>query len=120
MTTTRWTTDASTPGAGVAVTVTDERLFTTWVTSLDRIDHAVTDEEYAVRLFENRGVFVAVCGTEFLPGPMESAPGPPCLRCMKSLDANKAASQRPLEPSEPPKKVRTRRSRFARPMSGTS
>lgn len=49
-------------------------MFTTWITSLDSIhrsDHAVTDEEYAARLAENRSVFQAVCGAGFLPRPME-------------------------------------------------
>lgn len=67
--------------------VSSGRLFTTWVTSLDGVDHAVTDEECTVRLLENRGVFVAVCGAVFLPGPMEGEPGPPCPRCVAFLRA---------------------------------
>jgi hypothetical protein len=93
---------------------TGSRLFTTWVTSLDRVDHAVTDEECTARLIHNRGVFAAVCGAEFLPGPMEREPGPPCPRCVGFLlDAGKA-SQRPSEPSESPERVRTRRSWLSR------
>lgn len=64
------------------------RLFTTWITSLDGVDHAVTDEECAARLAAARGWFLAVCGAEFLPGPMEDAPAPPCRRCVAFLRAH--------------------------------
>jgi hypothetical protein len=67
--------------------VSSGRLFTTWVTSLDCVDHAVTDEECTVRLIVNRGEFVAVCGAVFLPGPMEGEPEPPCPRCVAFLRA---------------------------------
>jgi hypothetical protein len=86
---------------------TASRLFTTWVTSLDRVDHAVTDEECTARLIENRGAFVAVCGAEFLPGPMEGAPEPPCSRCVGLLLIAGGASQQPER--EAPERVRTRR-----------
>lgn len=67
------------------MTTTAERLFTTWITSLDRVDHAVTDEECAARLAEARGSFRAVCGLAFLPGAMEEEPQPPCRRCVARL-----------------------------------
>lgn len=66
---------------------TSARVFTTWITSLDRVDHAVTDEECAARLAENRGVFQAVCGDSFLPGPMEGPAADPCGRCVRFLRA---------------------------------
>ena len=93
---------------------TASRLFTTWVTSLDRVDHAVTDEECTARMIQNRGEFAAVCEAEFLPGPMEVEPGPPCPRCVEFLLNASRASQRLLEPSESPEKIRTRRSGLSR------
>lgn len=39
-------------------------LFTARVTSLDRVDHAVTDEERSGRLIQNRGSFMAAEGSE--------------------------------------------------------
>jgi hypothetical protein len=74
------------------------RLFTTWITSLDRVDHAVTDEECAVRGQENRSVFLALCGAGFLPGPMEDEPGLPCPRCTALLQARSAPRDRPDHP----------------------
>lgn len=91
-----------------------QRLFTTWVTSLDGVDHAVTDEECTARLIQNRGVFVAVCGEDFLPGPMEGAPGPPCSRCVGFLLDARRASRPPSEPSESPERMRKRRGWFSR------
>jgi hypothetical protein len=90
------------------------RLFTTWVRSLDRVDHAVTDEECTARLIQNRVVFVAVCGAEFLPGPMESATGPQCPRCVGFLLDARGASQRSSESLESSERVRTRRSWLSR------
>lgn len=100
------------------MTVTGERLFTTWVTSLDGVDHAVTDEEFAARLAENRGVFVAVCGKSFLPGPMEGAPGPPCGPCAdvvrKAADALQEAREANDARQESPETVRRWRGRLSR------
>lgn len=62
-----------------------ERLFTIPVSSLDHIDHAVTDEECAARGQTNRGEFRAICGTSFLPSAMEDAPGRSCPRCRALL-----------------------------------
>jgi hypothetical protein len=60
-----------------------EQLFTTWMTStLDRRDHAVTDEEFAAHRPEPE----AVCGVVVL-APMEWAPGPRCARCVAYLAA---------------------------------
>lgn len=101
------------------MTVTGERLFTTWVTSLDCVDHAVTDEECAARLEEQRGgVFVAVCGTSFLPGPMEGAPGPPCGTCVDVLrnaaEALRKSQEAAEAQQESPERVRRRRGRWSR------
>lgn len=59
------------------------RLFTTWLTSVDRVDHAVTDEEFTEHTPEPE----AVCGAVILLAPMEWAPGPHCPRCLAFLCA---------------------------------
>jgi hypothetical protein len=68
-----------------------ERLFTTWLTSADRIDHAVTDEQFTANTPEPE----AVCGATILLAPMESPPGPRCARCTAFLAAR--ASLRDLD-----------------------
>src|SRR5438876_436720 len=62
-----------------------EQLFTAWFTSTDRLDHAVTDEEF----HDHRPEPEAVCGAVILLGrgrtrpllgpkpPVEDRPGPP-------------------------------------------
>lgn len=58
-------------------------LFTTWMTSMDGVDHAVTDEEFTARRPEP----AAVCGVVILLAPMEWEPGPHCPRCVAYLAA---------------------------------
>jgi len=100
------------------MTPTNERLFTTWVTSLDQVDHAVTDEEFAARLIEGRGVFVAVCGMSFLPGPMEGVPGPPCGSCVdvvqNAAEALRKSQEAMNAPHESPETGRSRRGWLSR------
>jgi len=60
-----------------------ERLFTTWLTSTDRVDHAVTDEEFHDRRPEPE----AVCGAVITLAPMEAPPGPHCAQCTAYLAA---------------------------------
>lgn len=79
--------DPAATDGNAAMTTANERLFTTWITSFSRVDHAVTDEECAARASANRGAFLAVCGVAFLPAPMEQAPGLPCHRCVAYLRA---------------------------------
>lgn len=67
------------------------RLFTTWMTSTDGEDHAVTDEEFAAHRPEPE----AVCGVVIMLAPMEAPPGPRCSRCAAFLEAR--ATLRPLE-----------------------
>lgn len=57
------------------------RLYTVPVTSLEHVEHEVTDEECVARSRENRGIFRALCGTSFLPSPIEEAPGRQCFSC---------------------------------------
>jgi len=61
-------------------------LFTTWLTSVDRVDHAVTDEEF----HDNRPEPEAVCGAVIMLAPMETAPGPRCARCAAFLKARES------------------------------
>jgi predicted anti-sigma-YlaC factor YlaD len=60
-----------------------DKLFTTWLTSTDRVDHAVTDEEFTAHTPEPE----AVCGAVILLAPMEAPPGPRCARCTAFLCA---------------------------------
>ena len=72
------------PPTGDGVTMPgEERIFTTWLTSGDRLDHAVTDEEFTANTPEPE----AVCGTVILLAPMEAPPGPHCVRCTTVLTA---------------------------------
>jgi hypothetical protein len=68
-----------------------EKIFTTWLTSADRIDHAVTDEEFTAHRPEPE----AVCGAVIMLAPMETPPGPRCTRCSAFLVAR--TSLRDLE-----------------------
>jgi hypothetical protein len=61
----------------------EKRIFTTWLTGADRIDHAVTDEEFTA----NRPEPEALCGAVILLAPMEAPPGPHCVRCTTVLAA---------------------------------
>lgn len=71
--------------------MTGDKIFTTWLTSTDRVDHAVTDEEFTARTPEPK----AVCGAVILLAPMETPPGPRCARCAAFLAARE--SMRDLE-----------------------
>ncbi|MFI9381857.1 hypothetical protein [Kutzneria sp. NPDC052558] len=62
---------------------TPERIFTAWLTSADRVDHAVTDEQF----HDNRPEPEAVCGDVILLAAMETPPGPVCPRCAAVLQA---------------------------------
>ncbi|REH50055.1 hypothetical protein BCF44_104323 [Kutzneria buriramensis] len=63
-------------------------LFTTWLTSSDRVDHAVTDEQF----HDNRPEPETVCGVTILLAPMETPPGPRCARCTAFLAARASLS----------------------------
>jgi len=65
-----------------------ERIFTTWLTSTDRVDHAVTDEQF----HDNRPEPAAVCGDVILLAAMETPPGPHCPRCTAFLLARESLS----------------------------
>jgi hypothetical protein len=62
------------------------KIFTTWLTSTDRIDHAVTDEEFTTHSPEPE----AVCGAVITLAPMETPPGPRCGRCSAFLAARES------------------------------
>ncbi|MFI9382504.1 hypothetical protein [Kutzneria sp. NPDC052558] len=84
-----------------------EKVFTSWLTSTDRIDHAVTDEAFAAQSPEPE----AVCGAVITLAPMEAPPGPCCARCVAFLNARE--SLRTLEQRIQPHRHR-RPSWFAR------
>lgn len=64
----------------------DKRIFTTWLTSTDGVDHAVTDEEF----HDHRPEPKAVCGAVIMLTPMETPPGPHCARCTAFLTARES------------------------------
>ena len=69
----------------------EQRIFTTWLTSTDGVDHAVTDEEF----HDHRPEPKAVCGAVIMLAPMETPPGLHCARCTAFLAAR--ASMRGLD-----------------------
>ena len=64
---------------------------TTWLTSTDRVDHAVADEEFAA----HRPEPAAMCGAVILLAPMEWPPGPRCARCTAFLAARESPRELP-------------------------
>ncbi|MEV6611300.1 hypothetical protein [Kutzneria sp. NPDC051319] len=77
---------ATTDGIGNAGEAVRQRIFTTWLTSADRVDHAVTDEEF----HDNRPEPAAVCGAVIVLASMETPPGPRCARCATFLTARES------------------------------
>lgn len=59
------------------------RLFITWYTCADGVDHAVTDEEFAA----HRPEPAAVCGPVVRLAPMEASPGPLCPACWLTVQS---------------------------------
>jgi hypothetical protein len=62
------------------------RLFTTWLTSADHVDHAVADEEFTAHSPEPE----TVCGMVVLLAAMEAPPGDRCPRCVAFLAARES------------------------------
>jgi hypothetical protein len=63
-------------------------LFTTWHTSsVDGLDHAVTDEDLTNGTGKRAGRYAAVCGHEVLATLMSNPPGTRCPRCVAYLRA---------------------------------
>src|SRR5436305_6456803 len=67
------------------------RLFTTWVTGVDGVDHAVTDEMMASGVRASTGRFHAVCGGNVVSALLETPPGAPCRICRAVLRAARQA-----------------------------
>jgi hypothetical protein len=83
-----------------------EQIFTTWFTStVDALDHAVTDEEFIAHRPEPE----AVCGRVVVLGPLARPPGACCPRCTAFLHGR--TSLQALDQREP---HRRRRSLLAR------
>jgi hypothetical protein len=74
-------------GSRGAVVTVAMRVRMTWVTSSGRpVDHAVADEAMSAGL-SSGGVYMALCGVEFLPASMAAAPGQVCSACRLFLEA---------------------------------
>jgi hypothetical protein len=73
-----------------------QRIFTTWFTStVDQLDHAVTDEEFMA----HRPRPEAVCGAVVMVGPLAYPPRSLCPRCVTFLRARQTLRDFPqLEP----------------------
>lgn len=80
--------------------------YTTWITSLDNVDHVVTDEENVVCAREKRGTRRAVCGVEFRPGPMDAPPGWTCRACQEICRINARAHRAEKLTTESRKRAR--------------
>lgn len=66
--------------------MTGATLFTTWMTSTDGLDHAITDEQF----HDHRPEPEAVCGAVIMLAPMETLPGPRCPCCVAYLAARRS------------------------------
>lgn len=80
-----------------------ERLYTTWLTSVDGMDHAVTDEMMAAGVRSCRGQFSTVCQDVVTAAFLVVPPGRRCPRCWEALTPT---------PAEPEPARRSRRSRL--------
>lgn len=69
-----------------------------WLTCLDRLDHAVRDEEFAGN---SSGVFDAVCGATVVPASSHCAPRPPCAACGRFVLAWARTQPTSARPSSP-------------------
>lgn len=61
------------------------RLWIVWVTSIDRTDHAVSDDEMVAGAQAGAGRYLAMCGTSLLAAPLIYPPGARCPRCVAML-----------------------------------
>lgn len=63
-----------------------QRLFVAWYRCVrDGYEHAVTDEEFAVRFRQHEGCCRAVCGHDVTMDSVLAAPGATCPRCQTRL-----------------------------------
>jgi hypothetical protein len=70
-------------------------LGTIWVTSVDRIDHAVDDDAWDRAMRQQDGRFEAVCGAEFHCAPMAVEPAQRCAACCRYLTARQSMTDLP-------------------------
>jgi hypothetical protein len=72
------------------VTKIRERLM--WVTSTGKpVDHALTDDAMAAGM-ASQGVYLGLCGIQFVAAPMAAAPGPRCATCWQFVQARASLS----------------------------
>lgn len=69
----------------------EDRLFTTWITTEDGIDHAVTDEMMAAGIQSLDGRFSAVCSEVVSAAFLVVPPGRECARCRAALGSRSCA-----------------------------
>jgi hypothetical protein len=67
-----------------------------WVTStVDGVDHAVTDTAMATGLAARRGLFLASCGTGIAAAAMVTPPGQRCMRCQAFIHPQPTSQSAP-------------------------
>lgn len=74
--------------------VPGEKLYTTWMTSTNGVDHAITDEAFTAQRPEPE----TVCGKVVYLAPMETPPGPRCAQCTAFLAARESLRDLPQTP----------------------
>ena len=77
------------------------RLFTTWLTAEDGVDHAITDEMMAAGIQSCTGRFATVCREIVSAAFLVEPPGRRCPRCRT------AVTPEPAAPAQPPQSTRT-------------
>lgn len=58
------------------------RISATWITSVHRVDHLVTQTEQAASIRRGDGMLRALCGEYFAVAPMVADPGECCRACV--------------------------------------
>lgn len=77
------------------------RLFTTWLTSVDGVDHAVTDEDMAAGVNALDGRFPAVCAEIVTAASLLVPPGNRCPRCRAVVAPSDRVGERSIPRPRP-------------------
>ncbi|HWC82484.1 MAG TPA: hypothetical protein VG756_21240 [Pseudonocardiaceae bacterium] len=91
------------PDADRGCSRTGSRLFTTWLTSVDGVDHAITDEMMAAGIQSCTGRFAAVCREIVTAAFLIAPPGKRCPYCAQAVS---------VSPDDPTEKLRIPRDKL--------
>ena len=75
-----------------------DRLFTTWLTAEDGVDHAITDEMMAAGIQSCTGRFATVCREIVSAAFLVMPPGRRCPRCRSAVAPEPAPPAQPQPP----------------------